>query len=207
MMQNGVWFNSAISGGAFSITGRNSPELGISNMDFTFFGGADKTVDRQVFGMATFIEANEGYWEAGVGGVNDDRTLGTGTYGNATVAFSRRYGGWLSNSLRAVGSWGEERTLGRPAKAGSGFIFLMENSLITPKELVLVHYLNLWAGFGRPQSLLRNADAGGILFNTGINFETDGLTNKTDPRCHGTEHLWRRARRELPVQPRAADRV
>jgi hypothetical protein len=146
-------------------------------MDFTFFGGADKTVDRQVFGMATFIEANEGYWEGGIGGVNDDRTLGTGTYGNATIAFTRRYGGWLSNSLRAVGSWGEERTLGRPAKAGSGFIFLMENSLISPKELVLVPYMNLWAGFGRPQSLLRNADAGGILFNTGINFETDGLTN------------------------------
>ena len=178
IMQNGVWFNSAISGGAFSITGRNSPELGISNMDFTFFGGADKTVDRQVFGMATFIEANEGYWEGGIGGVHDDRLLqGTGSYGNATIAFTRRYGGWLSNSLRAVGSWGEERSLGRPAKAGSGFIFLMENYLISPKELVLVPYLNLWAGFGRPQSLLRNADAGGILFNTGINFETDGLTN------------------------------
>ena len=31
-------------------------------------------------------------------------------------------------------------------------------------------------GNGRPQSLARAAGAGGILFNTGINFETDGLT-------------------------------
>jgi hypothetical protein len=55
-------------------------------------------------------------------------------------------------------------------------IFLMENSLISPKELVLVPYMNLFYGVGHPQSLMRNADAGGILNNTGILFETDGLT-------------------------------
>lgn len=178
IMQNGVWFNSAISGGAVSIIGKNSAAAGIANMDVTIFGGFDKTTQRQVFGAATFIEANEGYWEAGIGGVNDDRLISTGSYGNATVAFTKRYGGWLSNSVRVVGNWGETKNAvaaGQP-KNGNGAIVLLENSLITEKELVLVPYFNMWAGFGRPQSLLRNADAGGILFNTGILFQTDGLT-------------------------------
>jgi hypothetical protein len=179
IMQNGVWFNSAISGGAISIIGRNSPAAGIANMDLTFFAGFDRKTDRQVFGAATFIEANEGYWEAGIGGVHDDRLFGSGSYGNATVAFTKRYFGWLSNSLRAVGTFGDTKPAVLPGQPlnGNGFIFLMENSLISAKELVLVPYFNLWAGFGRPQSLLRNGDAGGILFNTGILFQTDGLTN------------------------------
>ena len=36
--------------------------------------------------------------------------------------------------------------------------------------------LNAWVGIDRPQSLARAAGAGDILKNTGINFETDGLT-------------------------------
>src|SRR5207244_10466076 len=32
------------------------------------------------------------------------------------------------------------------------------------------------AGFKSPQSIARAADAGGVLKNTGINFEADGLT-------------------------------
>ena len=40
----------------------------------------------------------------------------------------------------------------------------------------LIPYLNAWVGIDRPQSLARAAGAGGILKNTGINFETDGLT-------------------------------
>jgi hypothetical protein len=175
IMQNGVWFNSAITGGAFSITGKNSPALGISNADMTFFAGADKVVDRMVYGVAAFVEANEGYWEWGVGGVNDDRTLGTSSFQNATVAFSKRYGGWLSNSVRVVGTVGDDPKATQQ-RTKNGVIVLIENSLVSPKPLVLVPYLNMFAGFGRPQSLLRNADAGGILFNTGITFETDGLT-------------------------------
>ena len=37
-------------------------------------------------------------------------------------------------------------------------------------------YANASAGLGRPQSVARAAVAGGILRNTGILFETDGLT-------------------------------
>jgi len=175
IMQNGVWFNSAITGGAFSITAKNSPELGISNMDLTVFGGFDKVIDRQVYGAAAFVEANEGYWEWGVGGINDDRVFAPSSFQNATIAFTKRYGGWLSNSVRIVGTVGDDPKATQK-RTKDGIIVLLENSLVSPKPLVLVPYLNMFAGFGRPQSLLRNADAGGILFNTGITFETDGLT-------------------------------
>jgi hypothetical protein len=175
IFQNGVWFNSAISGGAFSLIGKHSREFDISNMEFTFFGGFDKVFDRQVYGIAGFFEATEGYWEAGVGGVNDDRQFGTSSYQSLTVAFTKRYGGWLSNSVRGVWTIGNSPQFTQ-TKTKDGFILLVENSLVSHQPLVLVPYFNFFAGFGRPQSLLRNADAGGILFNTGILFETDGLT-------------------------------
>ena len=175
IFQNGVWFNSAITGGAFSIIGRNSARANIANFDLTFFGGFDKVTLRQVYGAAAFIEANEGYWEAGIGGVNDERKFANSSFESVTVAFTKRYGGWLSNSVRLVGTIGNS-PLATQKRTEDGFIVLMENSLISHKPLVLVPYLNLWAGFGRPQSLLRNADAGGILNNTGILFQTDGLT-------------------------------
>jgi len=46
----------------------------------------------------------------------------------------------------------------------------------------------MFAGFDRPQSLARDPGAGGILKNTGILFETDGLTNfpKLDDSAHNT---------------------
>jgi len=41
----------------------------------------------------------------------------------------------------------------------------------------MIPYLNLFAGFDRPQSLGRAPGSGGVLRNTGINFETDALTH------------------------------
>ncbi|MEZ6075237.1 MAG: hypothetical protein R3C56_06045 [Pirellulaceae bacterium] len=55
-------------------------------------------------------------------------------------------------------------------------MILLENSLISKAPNTLVPYLNLFYGQGRTQSLERANVAGGILNNTGINFETDGLT-------------------------------
>jgi hypothetical protein len=40
----------------------------------------------------------------------------------------------------------------------------------------LVPYFNAFVGLDHPQSVARNAGAGGILKNTGINFESDNLT-------------------------------
>ena len=69
-----------------------------------------------------------------------------------------------------------------------GFLVLFENSLITNRSQVLIPYFNLFFGFDRPQSLARAADAGGVLRNTGINFETDGLTGfpKLDDTTNNT---------------------
>jgi hypothetical protein len=190
IFQNGVWADDAISGFAFAIPARHSSLLGISNMDISFFAGFDKVStpaikdDRnkfadhnvRVYGAALFIEANGGYWEAGLGRVDGEGSFSDLSYNSATVAFTRRYGGWLSNSLRGVWTFGQDRLRNQQQNA-DGFILLMENSLITAKPLTLVPYLNLFAGFDRPQSLIRDAGAGGILKNTGILFETDGLTN------------------------------
>ncbi|HEX4410706.1 MAG TPA: hypothetical protein VH206_18200 [Xanthobacteraceae bacterium] len=190
LFQNGVWVNSALLGGAVSIAGRNSSTFHISNMDTTFFAGFDnvttpaikdtagRLVDHGIaaYGAATFIEATEGYWEGGIGYIQDNRGEAfDASYGDASIAFTRRYGGWLSNSMRVVYAFGQQaQALGQ--HTADGVIFLMENSLISPKELVLVPYMNLFYGTGHPQSLMRNADAGGILNNTGILYETDGLT-------------------------------
>ena len=48
--------------------------------------------------------------------------------------------------------------------------------MTTLNTLTMVPYLNLFAGFKKPQPLVRAADTGGVLKNTGINFETDGMT-------------------------------
>ena len=41
--------------------------------------------------------------------------------------------------------------------------------------LTVVPYLNMFVGWDRPQSVARAGVSGGILRNTGINFDTDGL--------------------------------
>ena len=103
------------------------------------------------------------------------------------LAFTKRYGGWLSNSARLVYSFGQDRSNNNQDTA-DGAIFLIENSLITHKPSTFVPYFNFFAGLDRPQSAARAGGAGGILENTGINFETDGLTNfpKLDDTGHNT---------------------
>lgn len=188
LFQNGVWLEDAFGGFAFTIPARNSPLLDISNMDVTFFAGVDNVdtpgiVDRsglatkanRLFGATAFIEANEGYWELGLARVKPKDDFANQGYNNAAIAFTRRYGGWLSNSVRLITNFGQRPTGGLRRNA-NGSLLLIENSLVTHKPLTLVPYLNLFYGNDRPQSVARAVDAGGILKNTGINFETDGLT-------------------------------
>ena len=200
VFQNGVWMDDAITGVALGHAGRNSRTLGISNMDISIFAGFDKVSspalrnalgdfadrDARIMGAALFLDANEGHWEFGIGRVDGRRELGEQGFGSAAISFTRRYG-WLSNSIRVVGAFGQERERNRQQSA-DGFVVLLENSLISHKPLTLVPYLNLFAGFDRPQSLARDPGAGGILKNTGILFETDGLTNfpKLDDTAHNT---------------------
>lgn len=189
LFQNGVWVEDAFTGFAFTFPALNSPALDISNMDFTFFAGFDKVssagvLDRDgkvadhnvnVYGVTAFLEANQGYWELGYGFTHGQDGLRDQSYHNFTAAFTRRYGGWLSNSVRVIFNLGQDRQANGLRNA-HGTLLLIENSLITSKPLTLVPYFNFFMGLDSPQSLARAAGAGGVLKNTGINFETDGLT-------------------------------
>lgn len=189
LFQNGVWLEDAITGVAATIPARNSAALGISNMDVTFFTGqndvnAGGVRDRfgalaknhvKVYGVTAFIEANQGYWEVGYAMTDPRNELSDQQYQNLGIAFTRRYGGWLSNSVRLIHSFGQRPNAPTPATA-NGTLLLIENSFVTSRPSTVVPYLNLFVGSGNPQSVARAVDAGGILKNTGINFETDGLT-------------------------------
>lgn len=189
LFQNGIWLEDAITGLAASLPGKNSAALGISNMDVTFFTGqndvnAGGVRDRfgalaknhvKVYGATAFIEANQGFWEVGYAYTDPRNELSDQHYNNLGVAFTRRYGGWLSNSVRLIHTFGQKPNAPTPATA-NGTLLLIENSFVTSKPSTVVPYLNLFVGSGNPQSVARAVDAGGILKNTGINFETDGLT-------------------------------
>ncbi|HEY0143324.1 MAG TPA: hypothetical protein VGF48_20695 [Thermoanaerobaculia bacterium] len=202
--QNGIWLNDAFDGIAMGITARSSPRFDISNMDFTFFAGFDKVTtdaapddNSKVFGMAGFADLLKGYAEYGYGYVradNDDRS-----YHNVTAAFTRRYRPTstigLSNSVRLIGNFGQQGAV----KTADGFLLLVENSFHRSDPGFLVPYANFFAGFDSPQSLARAAGTGGVLNNTGINFESDGLTGypTLDGRANdsygvavGLEKLW-----------------
>ncbi len=195
--QNGIWTDDAFIGGAFAIPALNSPKFDISNMDLTFFGGFDKVTtpaikDAQgnladhgvnIYGTALFIEANEGYWELGFGRIDGDGGFSDLSYNSATVAFSKRYGRLLSNSVRAIWTFGQDAD--NVQQTADGFVFLVENSLVTSLPSTLVPYFNFWVGIDRPQPL---ADDTGVLKNTGINFETDALTGfpKLDDTANDT---------------------
>ncbi|HEY5603694.1 MAG TPA: hypothetical protein VIM41_11350 [Gammaproteobacteria bacterium] len=180
LFQNGVWLDDAFTGLAFSIPALHSTSLDISNMDISFFFGFDKVSsgldsvgdsDVNVYGVTTFIEANEGYWELGYAMLDDQSELGDQSYHNASIAFSKRYGGLISNSIRLIGNFGQSRD-NNADKTADGYAVLIENSLITSKPTTLVPYLNLFYGVDRPQSVARDPNnGGGILKNTGITFD------------------------------------
>ena len=207
LFQNGIWVEDAFLGGAFSIPAMNSPTLDISNADVTVFGAFDQVNANGVtdsegniansnvnlYGIATFIETLEGYIEAGYGYVDAEDSLSDQDYHSATAAFTRRYGGKISNSLRVVGSFGQDRDVGENQ---NGVMFLAENSLITSKPYQFVPYGNFFVGIERPVPLARQ---NGILKNTGIAFESDALTgfpflNDTGQNAYGgavgVQHLF-----------------
>lgn len=182
LYQNGIWMEDAVVGAAVAIPARNSPALAWSNFDATFFVGLDQITSNafqgnqsasQVFGTAWFIDAYDGFIEADYAFVRDDEGRGR-SYNNASLAFTRRYLSRLSNSVRLISNFGQNGPTSE--RTADGFLVLVENSLISATPNTLVPYANFFYGSGRPQSVARAAGSGGILRNTGINFETDGLT-------------------------------
>ncbi|MCI5044025.1 MAG: hypothetical protein MRY72_04950 [Aquisalinus sp.] len=190
LLQNGIWMEDAFLGAAFAIPARNSQRFDISNYDITFFAGLDEITsdafvndngkrgdhEARMAGVVGFFEFDEGYLEAGYAYLNDgDHSNGDHSYHNITAAFTKRYFGKISNSTRVIINTGQDPGPGFEDTA-DGVLFLSENSLITSKPLTFVPYANFWAGFGKTQSVARAGAAEDILRNTGLTFESDGLT-------------------------------
>jgi hypothetical protein len=182
-LQNGIWANDAILGGAVSIPAKNSAALGLANFDITLFAGFDNVNNAGIigadardnnnanlFGITAFIDAFGGYIETGYGliqGRDDQDGLLTHFL---TGAYTRRYYNTVSNSTRVFANVGED-----PEGSSDGLAIISENSLITGLPSTLLPYANFFVGFGNPQPLVDGFNAG-ILKNVGINFETDALT-------------------------------
>jgi len=183
-LQNGIWANDAILGGAVTLPARNSPALGLANYDITFFAafdnvdnasviGANGKVDNHsanLYGVTTFIDAFSGYIEAGYGLVQGYDEQDGLLQHYLTAAYTRRYANILSNSTRLFANFGDDK-----GGNGDGFAVISENSLISGLPSTLLPYANFFVGFGSPQPLVDGNNAG-ILKNVGINFETDALT-------------------------------
>lgn len=183
VMQNGVWLEDAFLGAAVTLPAQHSAYFDISNFDLTAFVGWDKLnspafgIDdnaAKVYGLASWIEAGNGYLEVDYAFIEDRDNQRDRSYHNVGIGFTRRYGHFLSNSMRLIVNAGQS-TDGGPNTA-DGVLLLSENSLITANPSTLLPYFNLFAGFDRPQSVARAGQAGGILRNTGILFESDNLT-------------------------------
>ncbi len=181
LFQNGVWLEDAFLGVAYTIPARNSRLLDISNMDITFFYAWDDVTspafpddDVDLFGIATFIEAAGGYFEIDYAFLEDQNQIRDLSYHNISLAYSRRYGRFISNSVRVIANAGQKSPNQR--QTADGVLLLIENSFTTANPLTFVPYFNMFAGFDRPQSAARAGFAGGVLRNTGILFETDGMT-------------------------------
>lgn len=186
--QNGVWFDDAFLGGAMTIPAQNSPALDITNYDITFFaGGAEITSDAftkpdgnggvkaddneaAMIGAIGFFDVAEGYLEAGFAYMHDKKQNdGDESYLNLTAAFSKRYGGRISNATRVIMAVGQEEA----ANTADGTLLIVENALITHLPLTLIPYANFFIGKGSPQPV---AKGDGVLKNVGLAFETDALT-------------------------------
>lgn len=180
LFQNGIWMEDAVTGVAASLPAKHSRLLNWSNFDATFFAVFDQINspafvddnDAQAFGTAWFIEAYDGYIETGYAYLRD-RSRGERSYHNMTMSYTRRYFHRISNSIRVIVNAGQD--LPKNQRTADGALLLVENSWITPTPLTVVPYANFFAGFNRPQSVARAGISGGILRNTGINFDTDGL--------------------------------
>ena len=187
-LQNGIWANDAILGGAVTLPARNSAALGLANFDITFFAAFDNVDNAGIFGagqdnnnlygVTAFIDAFNGYIETGYGLV-EDRDNADGLVTNfLTFAYSRRYYNTLSNSTRLFANFATDLNGDNNdflQGDNDGFAIISENSLISGLPSTLIPYANFFVGFGNPQPLV-DGNGAGILKNVGINFETDALT-------------------------------
>jgi len=179
-LQNGIWANDAILGGAVTLPARNSPVLGLANFDITFFAAFDNVDNANnvsadednnpLYGVTAFVDAFNGFVETGYGLIQGRDELDGLLTHFLTVAYTRRYYNTFSNSTRLFANFSND-----PERENDGFALISENSLISALPSTLIPYANFFVGFGNPQPLV-DGNGAGILKNVGINFETDALT-------------------------------
>jgi hypothetical protein len=187
-LQNGIWANDAILGGAVTLPARNSATLGLANFDITFFAAFDNVDnagnvsadddDNPLYGVTAFVDAFNGFIEAGYALIDGQDELDGIVTNFVTAAYTRRYYNTLSNSTRVFVNFADEpfaNFADDPAAETDGLAIISENSLISGLPSTLIPYANFFVGFGNPQPLVDGNNAG-ILKNVGINFETDALT-------------------------------
>ena len=179
-LQNGIWANDAILGGAVTLPARNSAALGLANFDITFFAAFDNVDnagnvaadedDNPLYGVTAFVDAFDGFIETGYGLIEGRDELDGLLTHFLTAAYSRRYYNTVSNSTRLFANFADDLEV-----ESDGFAIISENSLISGLPSTLIPYANFFVGFGNPQPLV-DGNGAGILKNVGINFETDALT-------------------------------
>lgn len=181
--QNGTWLDDNLIGFAYTVPARHSRWLDISNYDLTFLLAWDGITSpafpgdnsaARMYGATTYLEAWGGYLELGYAFL-EDRSMLDRSYHNVGWSWTRRYGNSLSNSVRMIGNFGQSPN--GIDQTADGLLFMLDSSLITSKPSTFVPYWNLWLGLDRPQSVARNAAAGGVLVRSGILLESDALTN------------------------------
>ena len=187
-LQNGIWANDAILGGAVTLPAKNSAALGLANFDITFFAAFDNVDnagnisvdedDNPLYGVTAFVDAFDGFVETGYGLIQGRDELDGLLTHFLTAAYTRRYYNTLSNSTRLFANFADDpfaNFLDDLEGKNDGFAIISENSLISGLPSTLIPYANFFVGFGNPQPLVDGNNAG-ILKNVGINFETDALT-------------------------------
>ena len=188
-LQNGIWANDAILGGAVTLPARNSAALGLANFDITFFAAfdnvnnagilganADDNNKANLYGVTAFVDAFNGFVETGYGLIQDEQDGLLEHF--LTAAYTRRYYNTLSNSTRLFANFADDpfaNFADNLEGKNDGFAIISENSLISGLPSTLIPYANFFVGFGNPQPLV-DGNGAGILKNVGINFETDALT-------------------------------
>ena len=203
-LQNGIWANDAILGGAVSLTAKNSRKLGLSNFDVTLFAGFDNVdnpgilgADKRnanIFGAATFIDAFGGYIEAGYGLLQGVERPIEGQLTNfVTASYTKRYANTISNSTRLFANFGN-------GKNDEGFAIISENSLISSLPSTLIPYANFFVGYRQPS-------APGRWIQRGHPEERRHQLRDRRPhrlpetQRHRLQCLRRRARLAIPLQP------
>jgi hypothetical protein len=183
VLHNGIWVNDTFRGAAFSIPSMHSRALDIPNFDLTFFHAyedintplltAPQTENVSIFGTNLFAEMGNSYLELGYG-FTDDRTGNEGDYHNVALSHTHRWKNIASLSERVIVNFGQRPGKIDDKETANGVLLLLESSWMTRKPYTFIPYLNLFGGFDRPQGLAKD---NGILNNTGILFEADGITS------------------------------